>query len=160
VKELLKPSGVIIAVEPARDLFSMRNALVAYLIRQLLSMDSRWYQDLSIPETELALDIEVKRVLEEYQQARDIDEAVQSPMDNSTGAEQMLNELRYYCEELSFSYGNTLVPRLVGGIRGVTELEGSKVARFIKLFDNYATTNGLLEPGAFYFAGRIKGNIA
>src|SRR5690606_23500920 len=38
VSSMLKPEGRVIVIEPARDLFSYRNAAVVALIRMLLSM--------------------------------------------------------------------------------------------------------------------------
>lgn len=156
VKKFLSPNGRIIVIEPARDLFSKRNALVAYTIRELLALNNRWYSEPTHAYEAADIDKGVEDVLFEYQEARERNENEQSPHDNSSYASVMINALSSNFTQLDLDYGNTLTPRLLGGIRGDSEEEIERVAKFIKKLDDYATKTGLVDPGVFYFAGELK----
>lgn len=156
VTNLLTKGGKIIVVEPARDLFSKRNAVIAGLIRILLQFYDGWYEKIKIPSSADELDTLFEDILFEYREAREKNENEQSPNDNSAYASEMLSSISAKFEQIELSFGNTLIPRLVGGIRGKNQEEALEVARFIKLFDTYCTTQGFLDPGVFYFAGTKK----
>lgn len=156
VKKFLSRNGRIVVVEPARDLFSKRNAFMAYAIRELLALNGRWYSKPANAMSLTDLDKGVEDVLFEYQEARERNENEQSPHDNSSYASVMINALSNNFTQIDLDYGNTLTPRLLGGIRAESEAEIEKVAQFIKQLDNYGTKMGLLEPGVFYFAGELK----
>src|SRR5690606_10197507 len=100
VSSMLKPEGRVIVIEPARDLFSYRNAAVVALIRMLLSMSGNWYNPISIPSSESEFQDVVSRILCEYREAKDKDEMQQSPNDNSTYASDMLEALQLYFDEI------------------------------------------------------------
>ena len=55
VDALLSDNGRLIVVEPIRDDFNTKDALVIALIRQLLSLQNAWYQKLNTPGTPEAL---------------------------------------------------------------------------------------------------------
>lgn len=156
VKSFLKPEGVIVVIEPARDLFSFRDAAIAALMRVLLSVQGRWYENRKPPATVGELSSYVKEVWDEYREAKEKNEQEQSPHDNSTYAEAMLSALRRHFAEVRLTYGNTLMPRMVGGVRGQSEAEALEIARFLKTFDDFATQERILEPGVIYFSGRLK----
>lgn len=156
---LLNPGGVVIAIEPARDLFSPLNATIAALIRLLLSQTGGWYERLELPKTELELERYVQDCLIEYREARDRTEGLQSPKDNSSFAEEMLAALRTYFDEIAFGPGYALLPRLVGGVRGATEQTTMQLAQFLQLFDDFCVRRGHLHPGAFYFAGKVRNHV-
>ena len=156
VKQFLKPTGTIVVIEPARDLFSKRNASVVMLIRLLLSLNGNWHQPLQLPRTDQQLSELTGDILKEYQEAKDKHEREQSPNDNSSFAKTMIEALDSVFERRKLTYGNTISPRLLGGIRGPSEEETLAVAKFIKGFDEWATANGFLDPGVIYYAGAVK----
>jgi 2-polyprenyl-3-methyl-5-hydroxy-6-metoxy-1,4-benzoquinol methylase len=156
VRRLLKPSGTIVVVEPARDLFSKRDAAVVALVRTLLTFQGNWYENRSAPKSTDDLSRYVGEIWDEYREAKESNEAEQSPHDNSTFANAMLVALRKYFDETELTHGNTLTPRLLGGVRGKSEEQALAIATFLKLFDDYSTREGILEPGVIYFAGRLK----
>jgi len=156
VKSFLKPKGQIIVVEPARDLFSKRNASIVALIRILLSINNNWHEKINIPEDISSLNNLSEAILDEYREAKDHNEKEQSPNDNSSYASTMIEALNKYFEQETLTYGNTISPRLLGGVRAENEDETIRIASFIKLFDEYATSQGIIEPGVFYYAGKLK----
>lgn len=156
VNSFLRKDGKIIVIEPARDLFSFRNAAIVALIRTLLSFNQNWHAPVEPSDSQLAFRQLTTGVLNEYREARDSNEKEQSPNDNSTFASHMLKALDDDYHKIELSFGNTISPRLLGGIRGKTEEETLKIAKFIKLFDDFATSEKLIEPGVIYYAGKLK----
>jgi 2-polyprenyl-3-methyl-5-hydroxy-6-metoxy-1,4-benzoquinol methylase len=153
VLALLRPGGTVTVIEPARDWFSPLNAAVAMLIRLLLSQSGRWYEHLELPTTPAQLSALVGDCLMENREARDRNEAEQSPQDNSSYADAMLAALRDRFEQIEYRPGHAILPRMIGGVRG-TESEAREMAAFLTLFDRSCIDAGLLQPGAFYFAGK------
>jgi 2-polyprenyl-3-methyl-5-hydroxy-6-metoxy-1,4-benzoquinol methylase len=155
-KVLLKPDGKIIVVEPARDLFSKRNASIVALLRLMLSINNNWFKGLELPVTTADLDGYVDDCLNEYRDAKDKNEQEQSPNDNESYAEEMLRVLNSHFIQAKLEYGNTLVPRMIGGLRSSSEEKTVEMAKFLKLFDDYATKAGLIEPGVIFYIGTLK----
>lgn len=155
-KTLLKADGKIIVVEPARDLFSKRNASIVALLRMMLSINNNWFQQLEIPASPAALDDYVDDCLNEYRDAKDKNEQEQSPNDNESYAEEMLRVLNMHFAQQKLEYGNSLVPRMVGGFRGASEEKANEMARLLKMFDDYATKAGLIEPGVIFYVGTLN----
>ena len=156
VRELLKPGGTITVIEPARDWFSPANAAVALLIRLLLSQSDRWFEKLDLPKDATTLHDMVQDCLRENREARDRHESEQSPHDNSSYAESMLAALRARFDQTEYRAGHAFLPRMIGGVRGGTEREALEMAAFLSVFDRYCVDAGLLQPGAFYFAGKAS----
>lgn len=156
VIRLLNPGGKIVVIEPARDMFSERNAAVVALIRVLLSLNGHWYEEIPLPENQQTFKSLTDEVLNEYRDAKDKNEQEQSPNDNSSFSATMLEALNRYFLQLDLTFGNTISPRLLGGVRGKNELETLHIASFIKSFDEFATSHNIIEPGVFYYAGKLK----
>lgn len=155
VRSIMTEKGKIIVIEPARDLFSRRNALIAYLMRQLMSFGGNWYEKISPPDSVSEIDRRVDDVLLEYQEAKERNEREQSPNDNSTYSKIMLEALRENFQQVELKFGNTFLPRLIGGIRASDSEREREMAFFLKRFDEFATANELVDPGVFYFSGKI-----
>lgn len=154
VFEHLRPDGIIVVVEPARDWFSRLNATVIALIRLLLSSTEHWYEKLQLPSNELDLDRFISDIELEYREARDPTEEQQSPHDNSAYATDMIEALDARFTRLGFETTFAFVPRMVGGVRTGNEEQTLNIAGFLHLFDNYCVRRGLLQPGVFMYAGR------
>lgn len=154
--EVLAPGGVITVIEPARDWFSETNATTVALVRLLLSAGGMWHADLDLPADEAGLAEYVREVGTEYREAKDRGEAAQSPQDNSAFGTEMMAALRGRFDEIAYRPGFAFTPRLIGGVRGATEEETLRLATFLHMFDEYCVRRGLLQPGVFYYAGRLK----
>lgn len=159
VNDLLNPNGRLIVIEPARDWLTLKDAAIIALIRWLLAWHSSWYEKLPLPASEAEIDAYVHECLREYQEARDRNEPKQSPDDNASFATEMLSALRSRFEQIAFEPGFSFFPRIGGGVRGRTEDEAQKLSEFLCLFDQYAVTAGLMNPGGFLWAGQaIRGS--
>jgi hypothetical protein len=159
IASLLRPRGTIIVIEPARDWFSIRDAAIAALIRILLSLEGRWHEQLNAPESTEQLDQIVHAIHREYVEARDVGEPPQSPSDNSSYASAILEELGLIFDPIALERGFAFLPRIVGGVRAPSERLTLETARFLEVFDTYCVSNGILEPGAFSYAGQLKSSV-
>lgn len=153
---LLGPGGRLIVVEPARDWFSTTNAAFAALLRLALSAAGAWHERLELPQSAGEVGRFVDRVLREYQEARDPAEGEQSPHDNDCAAEDMLRALEGPFEQLALEPANAILPRVVGGLRAEDEESTLRLAEFVRAFDEYALRRGILQPGAFCYAGKKR----
>ncbi len=153
---LLKPGGRIILVEPARDFFSPANAAAAVLIRNLLAVNGQWHEKLVLQQDRKQLAEAVAECRREYAEARDSHEKPQSPHDNDSFAADMLKAVKTCFSELKYQPGFAFLPRLVGGIRMGSRAKNLKMAGFLKAFDGFCVEAGILQPGVFMFAGRLK----
>lgn len=156
VASLLRSRGTIIVIEPARDWFSIRDAAIVALIRILLSLEGRWHEQLSVPGSSEQLDQIVHAIHREYVEGRDAGEPPQSPSDNSSYASTMLEELGLVFDPVTVEHGYAFLPRIVGGVRAPSERLTLETARFLKVFDTYCVSNGLLEAGAFGYVGTLR----
>lgn len=156
VVQLLNPNGVLTIVEPARDLFSERNSAIVSLITGLLSITGNWYRSENLPVDESQLAQKIRTVYNEYTEAHEENEDEQSPNDNDCYSADMLEAAKKYFNKIVLKHGNSLVPRLVGGIRADDDQTTMKIANFVKLFDEYCTKQQIIEPGVMYYAGRLK----
>lgn len=152
---LLNPNGRIIVVEPARDWFSVENAMFVAIMRIFLSASGKWYKQENIPQSQQVLDDYVNDVWMEFREAREKGEREQSPLDNSAFATQILNVLKMQFREVAFKTGFAFLPRMVGGLRGESDQETEAFADFLALLDEYCVQRGMLAPGVFYFAGEV-----
>jgi len=155
-KQLLNPNGVLIAVEPARDWHTVTDMTFVALIRLLLADYGGWYETLSMPQTLQDLEHIVSEMLNEYREARDKGEPQQSPHDNSSHASDMLVALRAHFEEIAFAKKFAFLPRIIGGIRGTDEEQIMRIVALLTLFDEFAVNSGVLQPGVYEFAGRLR----
>jgi 2-polyprenyl-3-methyl-5-hydroxy-6-metoxy-1,4-benzoquinol methylase len=150
---LLRPNGIVIVIEPARDWFSIRDAAIVALTRVLLSLEGRWYERIETPQSSTALDELIHEIHREYIEARDTREPAQSPFDNSSYASSMITELESIFSRIALQHSYAFLPRVVGGIRSPSEKVTLETARFLQLFDAYCVQHDLLEPAAFCYAG-------
>lgn len=160
IATFLAPGGHIVIAEPARDWLRPGDAAVAVLVRVLLSMSGGWFEPKATPGDRAELEAMVADCLREYREARDAAEGAQSPHDNSSFATTMLDVVRARFDETGYRASYSLLPRLVGGVRAPSESETVARARFLELIDRYLVESGVLSPGAFCFAGRLRGGGA
>lgn len=154
--ELLRPGGVVIAYEPARDWWTESDATLMALLRTVLSAAGAWHQDIELPSDRDGVTDLVARTFAEVREARVAGEDVQSPRDNSAYGTEMLAELRSRFDETGFAYDTLLFDRMGGGLRLESEAQAEALAKALQAFELYALEVGLLHPGGFMFAGRVK----
>lgn len=154
-QSLLKPGGLLICLEPCHERWTDADAAVVGLIRGLLSATGHWY------EPSLAASLQsvqgwkdyTTEVRTEYLTESDPHERGQSPNDNASSGEQILNSLRRHFSELEYRDGVSFIYRLLGGLRGNDELV-HPLASLITEFDRFAVSEGILRPNAYLWAGR------
>jgi 2-polyprenyl-3-methyl-5-hydroxy-6-metoxy-1,4-benzoquinol methylase len=156
VKKILKPDGIIIVNEPSRDLITQKDAALYALIRILFSANNHWYSNISAPQSEEELNKYIHECLNEFKEAKDCDEGVQSIHDNSSYSSEIIGLLNKNFMRSSIEWDYAFVPRTVGGLRFESDEKTKSVAEFLKLFDLYAISIGLIQPGGFFYAGYKK----
>jgi len=155
-KKILKSNGIIIVNEPSRDLITRKDAALYALIRILFSAGNHWYSNLPIPQSDEELKKYIQECLNEFKEAKDVDEDVQSIHDNSSYSSEIFAILNENFTQISVEPDYAFVPRTVGGLRFESEEKTKSVAEFLKIFDLYAISKGLISPGGFFYAGSVK----
>ena len=154
--DVLRPRGVVVAYEPARDWWTDADATLLAWLRSMLSATDSWYQELALPRDQDGVEHLVASTFAEIREARVAGEDLQSPRDNSAYGTEMLAELRSRFAETGFAPDTLLFDRLTGGIRLQPEERAESLARAVQAFELRAIEVGLLHPGGFMFAGRAK----
>lgn len=154
--DVLKPSGRLIVVEPARDQLNLRDAAIIALIRTLLSTSGHWHKPMKPPTSKMDWEDYVKEIYNEFREAHDHDTFPQSPNDNACMGDEMIRELRTRFIELCFENGFAFFPQMGGGVRADNEDTAELLARSLEIFDRYTVDNGILSPGTFLWAGEKK----
>ena len=120
-KTLLNPGGMVIAVEPARDCFGVKEASLVLLVRTLLSGYDGWFEPIEIPNDAGQIQNKIDDIIWEYQNASEIKDKLQSPHDNASNSKEMLAGLRERFTEVDIEQGLSFFYRIGGGIRSNDE---------------------------------------
>lgn len=154
-RSLLAPDGIVLCLEPCHERWRELDAAIVALIRGLLSATGNWYESelsKSLISTE-AWATYVTEVHTEYVTERDPHERGQSPNDNSSSGEQILECLRRHFVELEYRESVSFIYRLLGGLRGPDSLV-HPIADLLTAFDHFCVERGHLQPNAFLWTGR------
>ncbi|MBN8249766.1 MAG: methyltransferase domain-containing protein [Verrucomicrobia bacterium] len=152
---LLRPGGLLICLEPCHERWRASDAAVVALIRALLSATGHWYEkDLGASlRSRESWNNYTDEVLTEYVTERDPQERAQSPNDNASSGDLILECLRRQFTELEYRDSVSFIYRLLGGLRGPDEVV-HPLADLITSFDRFAVAEGILKPNAFLWCGR------
>jgi 2-polyprenyl-3-methyl-5-hydroxy-6-metoxy-1,4-benzoquinol methylase len=153
---VLNPGGLLICHEPCREVWTMNDAAQAALIRLLLTLTGIWYEPVENEEVygePAALQAYIKDMLLEYTEERDKKSGLQSPQDNATDGQAILEALRKHLRELDYRPGFAYLYRMLGGMRGPDELI-HRLADFLATYEKLALQEGYLQPATFFFIGQ------
>ncbi len=152
--DLLAPDGLLLCSEPCHEQWRPQDAAQVALIRGILSITGNWFESdsklLSNGLSQLTASIH-KEFLEE----RDPHEVAQSPHDNSSTGDAILEALKVSFDELEFRLGVSFIYRVLGGLRGEPEVM-YKLADFIAAYDGFGVSKEFLKPNGFFFIGKLK----
>jgi len=158
--DLLAPNGLLLCHEPCHEEWRLEDAAQVALIRMLLSLTGHWHEsfiDTDIHKNPAQFESYVNDIHVEYVTEQDKHEAGQSPNDNSSTGDEILQALRKHMIELEYKPGFSFIYRLLGGIRGPVQTV-SKLADFLAMYDQMAVKKGFMRPNNFLFAGRKPAN--
>ncbi len=155
VKELLKPSGILIAHEPVRDKVTEGNAIFMHLLRVVLSASGGFYKDYPIPTDSSACDKEFRQVYAQMRYETESGEKVQSPNDNESGYAEMYPVLSSMFKELKFTWRYAFFHEVIGGLRFPDE-KNFAMARYLRYIDGELVKRNVLSPTEFLFVGRVS----
>jgi len=153
---LLRPGGVLIAREPARDWWTEVDATLMAWLRTMLSAADAWYEEIDLPRRADEVARLAATTISEIREARVAGEEVQSPRDNSAYGTEMLAALRQRFDETGYAHETLLFDRMGGGLRLRDEARAERLAVALQAFELRALEIGLLHPGGFIFAGRTR----
>jgi 2-polyprenyl-3-methyl-5-hydroxy-6-metoxy-1,4-benzoquinol methylase len=153
---LLRPGGVLIAREPARDWWTEADATLMAWLRTVLSAADAWYEEIDLPQGADEVARLAATTISEIREARVAGEDVQSPRDNSAYGTEMLAALRQRFDETGYAHETLLFDRMGGGLRLRDEARAERLAVALQAFELRAMEIGLLHPGGFIFAGRTR----
>jgi 2-polyprenyl-3-methyl-5-hydroxy-6-metoxy-1,4-benzoquinol methylase len=155
--KLLSPGGLLICYEPCHERWRQADAAIVALIRSLLSATGNWYEPELAKATLLPQGWEslTAEVHEEYLTERDKSERYQSPNDNASSGERILEALRGRLDELEFRNQFSFIYRLLGGLRG-PDATVQMLADLIAQFDRFAVDQGHMQPNTYFWAGRKR----
>lgn len=153
-RNLLKPNGLIIAHEPARDRVTLGNAAFMHLLRSLLSINNHFYthQDLSSDRNQLLIQIEKMYKTLKYES--EDGEKVQSANDNEAGYAEMYPLLSGLFKQEQFEWRYAFFHEFIGGLRFDEENTNTHVAQFLREMDRILVETGVLNATEFIFVGR------
>jgi 2-polyprenyl-3-methyl-5-hydroxy-6-metoxy-1,4-benzoquinol methylase len=152
-RALLKPSGKVLVIEPAREQVTVKDAMVIALIRLLLSVAGTWYEQLAVPSTMKELDNYVRNCMAEYREAHDVAGPTQSPHDNVSSGKDIRAALEECFTNTAYDQGLSFFPRMCGGIRGQDEGSTTSIASLLHLFAQYGVKHQLVNSFGFAWAG-------
>ncbi len=157
INRLLNSNGLMLCQEPYHAGFDKKDASIVALLRVLLSATGNWYEtDLHQINSTTDWDALANDILTEYRLERDKHETEgQSPNDLSHDGMEILNELRINFSEKAVMPYYSFIYRFLGGLRG-DEAQTHKLADLLTLFDQYATSQKLMNANYFLFAGSKK----
>jgi diphthamide synthase subunit DPH2 len=123
----------------------------------MLSITGNWYEeDLQQINSHHKFGALSSDILTEYRLERDKHEVGgQSPNDLSHDGHEILEGLKSSFNEIQIQPFFSFIYRFLGGLRGDDETV-KKLADLLVLFDTYATSNKLMNPNYFLFAGAKK----
>jgi len=153
---LLRPGGVLVAREPARDWWTEADATLMAWLRTMLSAADAWYEEIDLPQRADEVARLAATTISEIREARVAGEEVQSPRDNSAYGTEMLAALRQRFDETGYAHETLLFDRMGGGLRLRDEARAERLAVALQAFELRALEIGLLHPGGFIFAGRAR----
>lgn len=152
----LAPNHYMVSHEPIPDNNTRAEAAFASLVRLLFSACHAWYEELSIPNDETELESLLHDVQAEYTNWADKSERVQSPMNNASEGEEILQSLKKYYDVLALQHNPSLYHRLIGGVRLPCEDDIFLIAKAIMMLENVMLEETALKPGGFNLFGRAK----
>ncbi len=151
VHSLLNQKGRLLFVEPARDWIDVNDAAIIGLIRKLMEQTGCWFE--TVPDLNSNF---LEEIVEEYKTARTKKESMQSPHDNDSSVEEMLNNMGIFFNKIAEKKGFSFSHRVIGGIRGETEVKEIEMARTLVEWDKMAVNMGVLKPGVAMYCGEKK----
>ncbi|MCV2885432.1 class I SAM-dependent methyltransferase [Aestuariibacter sp. AA17] len=153
--DLLKDGGVILGHEPCHENWTKSDAAITSLMRLLLSHTDSWYESkesLLKSYTPEAFQDYVDDIFTEYTQERDKHESGQSPNDNSCNGKEITNAVKKRFSHFKSKPSAAFMYRMLGGVRRPNISQEQDIARLLALFDQFATSTGILNPNYFFFS--------
>ncbi|MBS4020503.1 class I SAM-dependent methyltransferase [Azonexus hydrophilus] len=152
-RDLLKPGGLILVHEPARDRVAKSNAAFSLLLSTLLSLGNNFYRDIPLRSEPDAIAAEVEKLYHGLRYESEDGGNLQSVNDNEAGYTQMYPLLNELFAQVHFEWRYAFFHEFIGGLR-YDETTNALAASFLKEMDRILVDTGALPATEFFFVGR------
>lgn len=153
VVQLLKPGGIVVVHEPVRDRVTRGNAVVAHLLRVLLSTGKGFYKHFAIPNNANDREREFNQLYSALRYEDEDGENLQSANDNEAGYAEMRPALDGLFKEVEFSWRYAFFHEFIGGLR-YEEAINEQLALYLREVDRELCRLGVLSATEFFYVGR------
>lgn len=146
VEKALKHSGLLFVSEPSRDDAGEKEALILFLIQQLLRAGGKYFASEAPGGTPEDLSAVVHAITEKLTYRDEHGNSPQSPHDNEAGFKEILQAVqdRFDLRDRTDAYG--ILDQVIGGLRCASPEEEHRLARWIKEMDSNLVRVGVLCP--------------
>lgn len=152
-KSLLRPSGLLIAHEPVRDMVTKGNASFNHLLRVLLSLGNGFYKRTNAVTDPNILTSEIESLFNEMRYELDDGNKLQSVNDNEAGYKEMLPALNSNFSEILFNWRYAFFHEIIGGLRFDDEVN-FQLAKYLRDMDKLLCELKVLQPTEFFYVGK------
>jgi len=155
VAQVLRPGGVVVVHDLARDRVNKGTAALHELLEGLLSAAGGFHRAVPLPDTDEAYGAAIERRFHALRYETEDGVKVQSRNDNAAGYAQMSSALRATFVELEFQWRYAFFNDFIGGLR-FGDATDVPLARFLREMDRRLVDLGVLDATQFFFVGRVK----
>ncbi len=156
VSKIVRPGGLLFAVEPARENFGEQEAIIAFLVRLLLSQCGNYFKEVKLPETKVEFNKVIEKTVREFRNARSDEEEMQSPSDNSSSGDEMISALEIFADVIWSEYDYCFSDRVAAGARGNNSSEEVSLGLKIIDLDRRLVEADIIKPSRFVWLGKLK----
>jgi 2-polyprenyl-3-methyl-5-hydroxy-6-metoxy-1,4-benzoquinol methylase len=151
MKEFLNKNGKILIYEPQHEEWTSKDAMLVYILRQVLNELNFWYdKKIKIPNSQKKFELGVKQIKDEFFYERDSFEKLgQSPNDLSSNKADIMSIMQNNFKLIHYEPAYSFIYRFIGGLRGEQQ-KTRKIAQIIAKLEKHAIKSGLLNANYFY----------
>ena len=151
---ILDEAGVLVLHEPQHKKFGINDAAFVTVVRQILALCDRWYEQPQNLQNRQQLSKAIKATHIEYVEERDPQEdGGQSPNDLAADYDEISEALKTKFNLIEEKASKCFTYRTIGGLRGRKENTAS-IARFLDLVDQTLVEKSLLNANYLYSVWR------
>lgn len=147
VERLLKPGGLVIAHEPARDRVTKGNAVFVHSFRVLLSARGGFFEHQGIPANAQVCTRKFDQLFSEMRYETEDGANIQPVNANEAGYAEMYPPLSSRFDQLVFAWRYAFFHEFIGGVRFSEELNVAP-ARYLREVDRELCREGVLNAAA------------
>lgn len=155
--ELLTANGIVVLMEPCRELIDHTTVAIRYLVESLLGATGKFWTAPDLLSDQAGLQAVLDHYLMQTNYRDEAGENVQSPLDMSCTREQMLAALEPYFSCIQQEWEYSFFADIIGGLRISNREEEVRIARHLEVLDQWLLRNEMIKPSNFRWFGKCRG---